>query len=174
MNGCEQELEPVSCADARSASKTQESICLAVEQLLIFLMPTGDLQRRQLIIALLARPPESVADDADNLWEQLATQIISIVGEDGFNALFTRALYLNRPAAPWLDVGRLGAQADRRFAELKMRFDEQMPAVANEANAQLLITFTDLLASLIGEQLTNRILALAWSTAISQSNGKES
>jgi hypothetical protein len=55
-----------------------------------------------------------------------------------------------------------------------MRFDEQMPAVANEANAQLLITFTDLLASLIGEQLTNRILALAWSTAISQSNGKES
>jgi len=147
---------------------------VAVEQLLIFLMSTGDLQRRQLIIALMARPPESVADDAVSLWEQLAAQLISIVGEDGFDALFTRALYLNRLAAPWLDVGPLGAQAHRRFAELKKRFGEQAPASASEANVQLLITFTDLLASLIGEQLTNRILGLAWGTAISQGNGKES
>lgn len=147
---------------------------MAVEQLLIFLMPNGDLQRHHRIRALMERPPERVADDAVNLWEQLAAELISIVGEDGFSALFTRALYLNRPAAPWLDVGPLATQADRQFAELKMRFGEQVPAVASEANVQLLITFTDLLASLIGEQLTNRILGLAWGTAISQGDGKES
>ena len=43
-----------------------------------------------------------------------------------------------------------------------MCLERQTPAQASEANRLLLITFTDILASLIGEQLTTSILRLAW------------
>ena len=43
-----------------------------------------------------------------------------------------------------------------------MCLERQTPEHAREANLLLLITFTDILASLIGEQLTTSILRLAW------------
>jgi hypothetical protein len=43
-----------------------------------------------------------------------------------------------------------------------MSLEGQTPAQASEANRLLLITFTDILAALIGEQLTTSILRLAW------------
>ena len=43
-----------------------------------------------------------------------------------------------------------------------MSLEGQTPVQASEANSLLLITFTDILASLIGEQLTTRILCSAW------------
>ena len=42
-----------------------------------------------------------------------------------------------------------------------------------EANSLLLITLTDILASLIGEQLINRILRFAWGAEIPTETGKE-
>ena len=110
-------------------------------------------------------------DAAIKLWEQMATQIISIVGEDGFNSLYTRSLFLNQTTFPWLAASQLAPQTEQRFAELKASLEGQTPAQASEANSLLLITFTDILASLIGEQLTTRILGLAWGTDISHSAG---
>lgn len=46
-----------------------------------------------------------------------------------------------------------------------MSLEGQAPAQASEANSLLMITFTDILASLIGEQLTTSILRLAWGAA---------
>ena len=54
-------------------------------------METSDLLRHQIIKSLLVQHPEKVADAAISLWEQMATQIISIVGEGGFNSLFARS-----------------------------------------------------------------------------------
>jgi hypothetical protein len=57
----------------------------------------------------MAQPTGKVADAAIKVWEQMAIQIISIVGEDGFNALYARSLFLapvnlslarNRSAGP--------------------------------------------------------------------------
>jgi hypothetical protein len=54
-----------------------------------------------------------------------------------------------------------------------MSFEAQSPAQVREANSLLLITLTDILASLIGEQLTARILSLAWDVEISNETGEE-
>ncbi len=43
-----------------------------------------------------------------------------------------------------------------------MSFEGHTPAQASEANRLLLITFTDILSSLIGEELTTSILRSAW------------
>jgi hypothetical protein len=136
-------------------------------------METCDLPRHQLIKSLMAKQTEKIADAAIILWEQLATQIISIVGEDGFNAIYVRSIFLSRSTFPELPAIPLSPQQGHRFAKLKISFEGQSPVQVREANNLLLITLTDILASLIGEQLINRILRLAWGAEIPNETGKE-
>ncbi|HEY8036617.1 MAG TPA: hypothetical protein VIF37_13645 [Methylobacter sp.] len=116
---------------------------------------------------------DKVADASINLWEQMATQIILIVGEGGFNSLYVRSLFLTRSTFPWLPNGSVPPQTDQRFTELKISFEGQPPLQTNQANSLLLITFTDILASLIGEHLTIRILRSAWGNDTFDRFGKE-
>jgi hypothetical protein len=136
-------------------------------------METRDPLRHQLIERLMAQHPEKVADAAIDLWELMATQIISIVGEDGFNSLYARSVFLAQPTFPWLATNSPSPQTDQRFAELKKRLEGQTPSQAREANSLLLLTFTSILAALIGEPLTTRILRSAWGNDASYSTSKE-
>jgi hypothetical protein len=136
-------------------------------------METSDLLRHQIIKSLPLLQTEKIPDAAVFVWEQMATQIISIVGEGGFNSLYSRSLALTQSTFFWLEFDPHSTQTDHRFAELKMCLERQSPAHANEANLLLLITFTDILASLIGEQLTTSILSLAWDYDAADSAGKE-
>ena len=135
-------------------------------------MESHDLPRHQIIEILMAQLPEKDADAALHVWEQMATQIISIVGEEGFNSLYARSIFLTQSTFPWLAAGP-APQSDHRFAGLKTSLDGQTPAQASEANTLLLITFIEILASLIGTQLTSHILQLAWGIDPSNSTGKE-
>jgi hypothetical protein len=135
-------------------------------------MATSDLPRHPLIKHLMAPHGESVADASIILWERMAAEIVSIVGEEGFNSLYARSLFLSHASFPWL-AANLPPKAEQRFAELKAKLEGQAPEQAREANTLLLINFTDVLASLIGESLTTRILNLAWGTGISTRIGKE-
>lgn len=136
-------------------------------------METGELLRHQLIEKLMAQHTEKVADASINLWEQMATHVISIIGEDGFNSLYARSVFLAQQTFPWLAVSSSSPQADQRFAELRERLEGQTPLQAREANSLLLRTFTDILAALIGEALTDRILCAAWGNDASYSTNKE-
>lgn len=119
---------------------------------------TGMSLRHEMINGIMAQHTE--VDAAIDLWEQMATQLIAIVGEDGFNSLFARSVFLTQSTFPWLAAP--ASRADHRFADLKTSLEGQTPAQAVKASRSLLITFTDILASLIGEQLTNNILSMAW------------
>jgi hypothetical protein len=136
-------------------------------------METNHLPRHEFIESLLPPHGQKVADAAILLWEQMAAQLILIVGDEGFDSLYGRSLSLSRSTFPWLAGSSSLPPDGQRFAELKMSLEDQTPEQAIEANHLLLTTFTDVLASLIGEQLTTRILRLAWSTDISNSTGKE-
>ncbi|MGR8998968.1 MAG: hypothetical protein ACU88J_07975 [Gammaproteobacteria bacterium] len=125
-------------------------------------METNAFHRHQLIKSLTVQEAEKVVDNKIKLWEQLAARIISIVGESGFNALYERSVILTQSTFPWLAASLPLSLADHRFSELKMSLEGQMPEQAGEANCLLLITLTDILASLIGEELTSGILRSAW------------
>ena len=118
--------------------------------------------RHQIIKNLIAPHTEKVADAAINLWEPMATKIIAIVGEGGFNSLYARSVFITHPTFSWLDTRAPSTPPDHRFTELKMSFERQTSAQASAANSLLLINFTDILAALIGEQLTMSILRSAW------------
>ena len=136
-------------------------------------METNCLLRQNIIKNCIAMHPENVVDAAIKLWEQMATEIISIVGESGFNSLYSRSIFLTQSTFPWVAASTKSPLTDQRFAELKMNFEGQTPEQAIEANSLLLITFTDILASLIGEQLTNTILRSAWGNDATGRTNKE-
>jgi len=121
---------------------------------------TGISPRHQMINGVMAEHTEVPA--AINLWEQMATQLIALVGEDGFNSLYVRSVFLSQSTFPWLAASSLLPRTDYRFANLKTTLEGQPPAQVVKASSFLLITFTDILASLIGEQLTARVLQTAW------------
>lgn len=82
-------------------------------------METTNALRRQLIESLLARHTEKVADAAIVLWEQMATEIISIIGVAGFDSLYARSVLLCQPKFPWLGVKATSSSSAHGFAELK-------------------------------------------------------
>ena len=137
-------------------------------------MDPSNLQRHQLIESLATQNAGNVAEAAVAHWEQLATQIIAIVGEGGFHSLFARSLFLTQASYPWLTVSAQTGQKDQRFTNLKQCLEAQTPAQASAANSLLLVTFTDILTSLIGEGLTTSILRSAWGINAFHQSGKES
>lgn len=136
-------------------------------------MESAALLRQQIIASLMAQKPEHIADTAMDHWQKLADEIISIVGEAGFNSLYERSVHLAQSAYPWLPLCPSPSQTLHRFADLGARLADQAPADARAANNLLLTTFTDILASLIGEQLTASILRTAWGDPASFTAGKE-
>ena len=136
-------------------------------------METTDQLRRQLIEQLMAQRTEKVAYAAIDLWEPLAIQIVSLVGEEGFSSLYARSAFCVQSKFPWLAAQSLSLQTDQRFAELKKTLEGQIAEEARAANGLLLITFTDILAALIGEQLTVGILRSAWGNGAPYSSTKE-
>ena len=105
---------------------------------------------------------EEAAIVAISLWEKISVEIISIVGKDGFDALYVRSIFLITPTFPWLSSGAIKTPDGDMVALLRKSFETQTPAQIRVANSLLLTTFADILSLLIGDQLTSRILSKAW------------
>lgn len=137
------------------------------------LMNNQELHRHQLIKNLTAQNSEKAADTAIILWEQIASKIISIIGERGFKSLYVRSIFLNSSKFPWLASYSPKSETNNQFTELKICFEMQTPEQIKKANNQLLLSLTDILASLIGEPLTTNILCMAWGDVASDFVTKE-
>lgn len=125
-------------------------------------MEPQDVLRRQVTESLIAQQPQGGAEGAVRLWELLATRIVSIVGDDGFNSLYARSVFLAQPEFPWIVASLVASQTSPRFGELKKILRKQTFEQASQANKTLLHTFISILASLIGDELTISILRSAW------------
>jgi hypothetical protein len=112
-------------------------------------------------MAVMQRP-EAMLDVTISLWERLAAKLISIIGEGGFQALYSRSIHLTSVTFPWIALGDQPQAGDSRFSGLKTRLEGQDLAHAGEASITLMVTFIDTLALLIGELLTTSILRSAW------------
>jgi hypothetical protein len=136
-------------------------------------MDNCDLLRHRLIKTLTARNNETTADMAIILCEQLANKIILIVGEGGFKSLYGRSILLITPKFAWLYAYKPKSEINNQFTELKLCFSKLTSNQIIEVSNALLITLTDILASLIGEPLTTNILYMAWGDEASDIVTKE-
>jgi hypothetical protein len=129
--------------------------------------------KHQLIRAALMQRPDGVVDASIDLWERLASRLVSIIGEGGFQSLYGRSLRLTGATFPWVAAIPPLPQANGRFAELRTALEKCDPADVRDASTLLLITFIDILTLLIGELLTASILSSAWGDEAFYTAGKD-
>jgi hypothetical protein len=94
------------------------------------------------------------------IWPQVVVRLSPIIGLRGIDALFRRTLYLTSRSFPCVsgDVGHGTAAFDAISARLR----QEDVSTAAAASCELLYSFTELLADLIGESLTDRLLEPVW------------
>lgn len=126
------------------------------------MMRAPDDPRRELIETALALQTGPRVDAAVLLWERLGPELLQIVGNGGFKALYSRSVRLTSVLYPWLAHDMSLPLDSQLFAELKRRLQTQDEAMALQGGLALLTTFVDTLSSLIGESLTEHILRSAW------------
>jgi hypothetical protein len=110
----------------------------------------------------------AISEATATTWRLVEAQLKPVIGARGLDVLFRRALQQSTTAFPWLaaSVDR-GGSADP-LPSLTACLAAQQTAAAAEAATALMLTFTELLTTLIGESLTERLLAPAWARASAQ------
>ncbi len=106
-----------------------------------------------------------VADAVAAVWSDIDQALHPIIGHRGVLALYNRSL---KPAAarhPWLADGHAGALAAIDASALHAALARQPAAEALAAGQALLVGFRELLSSLIGASLTDRLLGSVWGPA---------
>ena len=96
-----------------------------------------------------------------------------IVGQRGTAALYKRSLHLSRPMHPWLPIAADGPESEMDVAALTAALATRTSADAAAAGTQLLKSFSALLATLIGESLTERLLRPVWATFLSGPSARD-
>jgi hypothetical protein len=105
-----------------------------------------------------------IADAIVSAWQQIDVALNPIVGQRGVVMLYKRSLHLTGPAHPWLMGVHEGVQTAIDLAALKSVLSQQSNAHAAAGGGDLLQTFHELLASLIGPLLTERLLRPVWAS----------
>jgi hypothetical protein len=119
-----------------------------------------------------ASPPDKNARHLQ--WLRLAQQLSPLIGENGFCALYMRALRLAQPQFDWLTGNQSGKSSVEQLLEALMNDLATVDAASAErAHSALLKTFTQLLTVLIGEALTIRLLDSASTGEHERKNAQE-
>jgi hypothetical protein len=103
----------------------------------------------------------TIPDAIAHALRALMAQLQPLVGAPGARALYARSLHLTRASCGWppeMAQGPLGELPALLHGDLSVRTAHD----ARQAGESLLLTFVDLLISLIGEPLTYRLLHSAW------------
>ena len=122
-------------------------------------------QESQRIAAALVRRAETaqqIADAMVSTWQAIDAALSPIIGQRGVAMLYKRSLYLIAPTHPWLAGTHEGSQATMDLAALRSVFAQQSSTHAAAAGGAFLQTFHELLSSLIGPSLTERLLRPVW------------
>ena len=122
------------------------------------------------------RIPGTLAQDAENCMDaaQVAEKIIlslqeiedalsPVIGKGGVAALFRRSLYLTGRSYPLLVAIHAGDATAIDPAALKSELAQQSSATATEFGVALLQTVDEVMTSLVGSSLTERLLGSVWS-----------
>jgi hypothetical protein len=105
---------------------------------------------------------KAIAKATLSIWHQVFTRLKPLIGPRGTNVLFARSLHLTGAAYPWLSMAVDHADSKDLLADIKTRLEDHAPDVARAASYALLTNFIDLLTTLIGESLTERLLDPVW------------
>lgn len=116
-------------------------------------------------LARLASGGESsdrIAHRAALAWFNLYAALSPIIGNGGVMTLFKRSVSMTRAAHPWLASMPEEFELPGDFTALQAALAQQASIEAAAGNKAVLQTFLDILMSLIGESLAERLLSSVW------------
>jgi hypothetical protein len=108
------------------------------------------------------------------LWREIDGALRPIIGLLGVKALFNRSVQLASVSHPWMVSVRQDANTELQFPVIADVFARQAEAAAIAGGDAQLLAFHQLLGSLIGASLTERLLQPAFSPANRPSPTQES
>ncbi len=120
------------------------------------------------IVAALARRAKEgansahIADAVASTWLEIERALTPILGQQGVAALYKRSLHLTGSTYSWLVRARENVHPGIDLDALKIALSQQSGADAAAGGGAFLQTFYELLASLIGSSLTERLLRSVW------------
>ena len=114
-----------------------------------------------------------VATQAVLKWRVLDNALSPIIGHGGVAALFRRAVFLTRQTHASLSLLQEAPDQPHDFAALEAALSQQPSTEAAAIASALQHSFIDLVAHLIGESLTERLLRSVWDTTSSDDGAQE-
>jgi hypothetical protein len=124
--------------------------------------PGGPIRKSLAPLAAQGADAAQVADAAVAVWKAIHGALTPVIGPRGSAALYHRTLHVAREQYPWLAAAYEGTLQPGDFATLRAALAQQPAVDAAAAQDGILHAFLDLLAALIGEALTERLLQGVW------------
>lgn len=104
------------------------------------------------------KEPGAVANATIQTLRQVNIILTPVIGEVGVNVLFKRSLHLTSRTFPWLTIAENHGDTGDLLASLSACLADRNRNEAEEASSALLVGFTELLTSLIGDSLVYTLL----------------
>ena len=108
-----------------------------------------------------------IAEAMVSIWQEIDASLRPIIGQQGMAALFQRSLYLTAQIHPWMGVVPTGVIKTMELMTLRAAFAQQSSVDAAIGGEALFQTFFELLTSLVGPSLTERLLSSVWANSLS-------
>jgi len=103
-----------------------------------------------------------VADAVVAIWLEIDQVLHPIIGQRGVAALYNRSLHLAAVTYPWLAIDKPGFPVQVDPSALRSALAQRTAAEAAVGGNALFHAFHELLASLVGASLTDRLLRSVW------------
>ena len=116
----------------------------------------------------------AIAEATLKTWHQMSARLSPVIGAEGVDVLLDRSLHLTNTVYPWLAIAVYERERATLLASIRKHLADRETDVAAEAGQTLLVNFVELLSTLIGESLTERLLGPVWASPSSVSEQEKS
>lgn len=106
----------------------------------------------------------AVAEATTRTFHQVSSILAPVIGTMGVYVLFRRSLHLTSKVSSWLLIAENQDDTAALLASLNACLKERDADEAAEVSCTIVVNFTELLTSLIGESLVDRLLDQVWAS----------
>lgn len=114
-----------------------------------------------------------IAEAVVATWREIDAVLAPIIGKRGLAALYRRSIHVTAQDHPWLNVSHEKALSISDFTELIPLLHQQSNTMALAGATALFGTFHQLLSSVVGPSLTERLMRSVWADASSSAAAKD-
>lgn len=104
----------------------------------------------------------AIARATSETWLLICANLKPVIGGNGVDAILRKALFLASALFPWLVSSDEQVDHESLPARIRIRFAGRDLFAATQASSSLLIAFTELLVTLIGNTLSKQLLEPVW------------